>query len=1169
MSINLDEKINLIHEFIYNNLNNCYDIDQININKIKLDDIRIPNGKLQDDIYKQIINQGKIQYSFSCDEDLYYNVFTEGFPYLLKLSSNTIEKANNESLISYILSELVLKQKINVLLPILNIDIKVNELSKFLQIKSNHYFEKNKKKVIQLHIRENFNKHYQSKEKIIDWKVFLFLIIFTLIHIKKSYSEFKHNNLVLDNIFMEEKQNDTLYTINDITYNLPVCNYIPKITNFENSFISSKISKDINSSIILEEITDNDEDVDINNNIEITAENNDLDNNVKKPLKKLQDDLIVLCKDILKLNNNLNLETKKFLNKVIELDNMNYDKLLNDEYFSDFKEKESKSAKNKINSKLKDNKESVLGNQKHLFDNNTVYASKRSIKKDTETETNSKISTDTVYTSKRSIKKATETESNSKLSTDTDTYFNMIGNSENTRKIKTELIGGYDKTTNPPYKSEKNTPFLTNDERSTYKKRSAENPPREPPVLLEQTIYDTSKSKPPVQQPPPAYIPVYNELGSAVATIPAFNNLTVPNPAYSQSFQKVYNISMSNPLTQYTSINRVFEDIIPGDPRSLSFNTIYERIQLKKFMRNIILDNVDGEEMCINGGKNSILSYIKLMEINPYSLNINPYQDLAQNFLLFRAAYPIRYDNQKGNLEIAREAVGLNIRLYNMTIGEIRAEKINKNISKFDFDLWREIEYYRFIRDEILLKNVSPNFASMILYKVDSKSNIDWKELSVGKSTINYSNSYKINELHDLKELNKILQQSRIKPKGIVNLFWINMLNSDKNSFWLDIETTFKNNSDYNIKWIDPTKIEFQDFINKNKITSFPSILIEYNSRFINYSGSKNLHDLMLYINNDILNTNKLDLTVSSGRTLILMTEAPNTNIIKWCSPVYEGFGSQVKMTSTGYRSVDVWKSVIFQMLYILTVLQENDIYFRELSLENNFYIKDLFYDQSNVKYWIYTIDDVEYYVPNYGYIVIFDSKYSDITSPESVDLNQREFKICSNKLFKNNGSINLHPSTFMNQMREIINQSNFTNKLRNLGAHPVDPEVLKLIDNIFVNLKINLKELFIDNFKEYLHNKIGTLLMTSEKELVNSYYRPITSKGKMVVWRERFEQYKWAIYKEKDLTSNNKHIIIIKDNNKYVEISVHQNTLLGYPPNEKVSLNNITDQSIIEKYIL
>ena len=1194
MSINLDEKINLIHEFIYNNLNNCYDIGKVDISKIKLDDIRIPNGKIQEEIYNQILNLGKIQFSFEFNNSLYFNVYTDGFTYLIKISSESIDKSNNDSLISYILSELVLKQKLNILLPILNIDIKVSSLDKFLKVKTNKFFEKNKKKIVQLKIRENFNKHYQSKNYNINWKVFLFLIIFTLIQIKKSFNEFKHNNLILENILVEEKANDTVYEINDKIYTLPVCNFVPKITNFEKSFISSKVSKNINESVILEEITDNDDDFDSDidviideleehtneleehtNELDIDELNNDLDY-VNNDL----DDLIILSKDILKLNNNLNLETKKFLNKVIELNNMKYETLINDEYFDEFKDKPTKNKLQDTKNKLQDTKNKLQDTKNKLQDTKnkpTKFITKLQDTKNKLQDTKNKLQDtknklqDTKNKPTKFITKLQDTKDitlgNQKhlftnkniriIKTEIDST--KTQEKKNVRTLKNELVGGF------PYKSEKNTPFLTNDEKNTQKKRSAENPPREPPILLEQTIYDTSKAKQPVTQPPPAYIPVYDELGSAVATIPSFNNLSVPNPAYNQPFQKVYNISMSNPLTQYTTINRVFEDIIPGDPRSLSFNTVYERIQLKNFMRNIILDNVDGEEMCINGGKNSILSYIKLMEINPYSLKLNPFEDLAQNFLLFRAAYPIRYDNQKNNLEIAKESIGINIRLYNMSIGELRAEIINKDISKFDFDLWREIEYYKFIRDEILLKNVSPNFASMILYKVDSKSVIDWKQLSVGKSTINYSNSYKINELHNLKELNQILQQSRSKQKGPINLFWINMVNSDKNSFWLDIELTFKNNSNYNLKWLDPTKVEFIDFINKNKITSYPSILIEYNTRFVKYEGEKNLHELLNYLNNEILNSNKLDLTVSAGQTLILLTEAPNTNIIKWVSPIYEGYGSQVKMKATGYRSSNVWKSVIFQILYILAVLQEHEIYIRELTFENNFYIKDLFYDQANVKYWIYNIDDIDYYVPNYGYIVIFDSKFCDITSPVNIDLTMREFKICSNKLFNNNGSFKLQTPTFMNQMKEVINQSNFTNKLKVLGAHPVENEILNLIDNIFISTQTKIKDLFIIHFKEYLHNKIGTLLMTTEKELINSYYRPITLKGKMVVWRERFDQYKWAIYKEKDIKTSNKHIIIINNN----EISVHQNALLGYPQNEKISLNNITDQQIIERYKL
>ena len=66
------------------------------------------------------------------------------------------------------------------------------------------------------------------------------------------------------------------------------------------------------------------------------------------------------------------------------------------------------------------------------------------------------------------------------------------------------------------------------------------------------------------------------------------------------------------------------------------------------------------------------------MDINPYSLNPNPFQDLAKNFVLFRSAYPIKYNTQSRFIEISKEAVGLNIRLYNISIGEDICEINNK-----------------------------------------------------------------------------------------------------------------------------------------------------------------------------------------------------------------------------------------------------------------------------------------------------------------------------------------------------------------------------------------------------------------------------------------------------------------------------------------------------------
>ena len=149
MSINLNEKINLIYDFINNNINNCYKIENININKITIDDIRIKKGTIEDNIYNQIINE-KIQFAFEINNNLYYYVYTDSFPFLVKISVNNLDKSNNDSLISYILSEIALKYKLNILLPILNLDINYKKLSVFLKIKTNNIFENNKNNNFQL-----------------------------------------------------------------------------------------------------------------------------------------------------------------------------------------------------------------------------------------------------------------------------------------------------------------------------------------------------------------------------------------------------------------------------------------------------------------------------------------------------------------------------------------------------------------------------------------------------------------------------------------------------------------------------------------------------------------------------------------------------------------------------------------------------------------------------------------------------------------------------------------------------------------------------------------------------------------------------------------------------------------------------------------------------------
>ena len=62
-----------------------------------------------------------------------------------------------------------------------------------------------------------------------------------------------------------------------------------------------------------------------------------------------------------------------------------------------------------------------------------------------------------------------------------------------------------------------------------------------------------------------------------------------------------------------------------------------------------------------------------------------------------------------------------------------------------------------------------------------------------------------------------------------------------------------------------------------------------------------------------------------SGVSLLLLTEAPTTNIVTWMSPVRNSDNTNAvqRMTSTGYHNNAVWKSILFQLTHAMYILQK------------------------------------------------------------------------------------------------------------------------------------------------------------------------------------------------------------------------------------------------------
>jgi len=1111
-------QINLLYSYIHNDLNEDYEIYPIIIDKIKTSDIEL----LGKNIYIDEIIKQKMQFLFNIDDDIYLRIITDNIPSLIKLSLS--KKSYNDNYISYILSELVLLKKTkHILLPIFNSDVEINRIRNILESIDlpniyNNFLEKNKNIKINFKLRECFYNISTLRKYIIDLSLVLNDVndsepvcksvvkcpndLYRCINYRLLLFKIIHTLLVIKNKYKYFTHN-----------NLTLCNIFVYINKeiVSNDYEIYKFNGE--TYYLPYEIYE----------IKIT---NFEDSSIKPLDTKTSSDLATLANDILKLNKNIDLCSKNFLTKLRDMKNNNIENLLNDEYFNELKQKKSKSFNG-------------IRNIGALEDDNSVI-----VRKENKSESNRKIINESQY------------------SLDSD-YESILGQQTkiNRHHVK-NMVGGNDKPSVAPYKSEKNDPFRTNDQRNTFKKAEDDKQPvKTPPVILEQKVYDVSKQTQPKPELPPAYVPLYNTAGESIAV--PFTH--IPNPGYNKPMQKVYNISLANPLHDFTTISRVYEDIIPGDPRSFSFTTTYERTQLINFMRNLINNNIDGESMNVTGGKNSLLSSIKLLKLNPYSLDKNPYLDLGSNFLIYNAAYPIRYDETKDNIFISKNAHGVNVRLYPLTYGEAQGSKLKADIDNFDYDLWREIKFYNHIRDEIIKKKLSPNFIAPILRKEDELSNIHWSKLA----------EIQKKRVEDIKKTKQFIFLDDTKLE-IYILEKINdsSFNTHISSIELILEPYKKNITINKLNFSHPDYIPIS---NKYKISSYPFIIFKYNGKYDPYPGEMNSDDIVGYIKKNILSLEAINIKVNTGKSVILLTEAPTNNFISWASPTYQTSGSLKKMIATGFHKKEVWESVLFQLMHILYILQKEEIYFDELSLKNNIYIKDLYYEPNTTNYWIYKIDDLEYYVPNYGYLVLFDSKYADVESGD--------YKIKSSKLFPaNNDKINKDKKKtddtavilpdiafdfkklIYNKFKDLFNRDTLNTELKLQGGLPPDEDILSLISSINNHTDENIENYFYTYFRKFLNNRVGTFLMKTEKELINLTNRPLFNKGELLIKMDRYGEYKWVIFKQ-DVNKIVKKIINKDNNNNIIEEDVNQFSLIKYPLGEGITPNNITESNIIEQF--
>lgn len=733
------------------------------------------------------------------------------------------------------------------------------------------------------------------------------------------------------------------------------------------------------------------------------------------------------------------------------------------------------------------------------------------------------------------------------------------------------------------------TPFKTNQQLNVERKDKEEkqnmldnmadikrqmNPPE---TLLELKFNQPQAPAVPAQAQiyPSPYVPVPNPY------YPIATNAGVPFQFQPNNVPiiKKYNISLGNGNGDITKLASLYEDILPneGNVQNNTFNTLKERMIIHHYIRSIFIKTGDGEELLINGGVNNsgseitnLLSHVKLLEINPYHFNRltdNPYKTLPANFVMYRSCYPIKL-GQFNVVECSKSSIGMNVRIYLLSKYDTDINVAGSSvISRHKSDIWRELDYYQFVREEIIKPNISPNFITLHSYYMTKNTGINFKKFETIRVNMDLKNKQiekMNNDIRNNEYIKYIQQYYYDDPKETVTV------NDLKKMGIIDINS---------------------------------SIVMVTNDNRRKYINKK----VELLIQN-----NKLGHYLDSDKCLVMLSEASTQHIFNWATRTYQVDNGPVKkMVQNGYHDDKVWESIFFQLLISMLIMFEKKIMFTEFSLKNNVYIKDLRHNDQNVGIWKYIYNGVEYYVPNYGYLVLIDSNFGELTSNDNplkqgYDPTNIKFRIKSPLLGDDNKNAQIY-ELCIDRMIDVFSSNNFNVSFTNYGGIAPTRGFLDNLDSIvnrlnyikgthftpnkvwnavdINNLIKDMKDLPVflthSNFFNMLHSRIGTGVKDQEKSFLSDNFNPSTKIGAIIVRKISSTFSTFAVYLgpstnpanvgQYSILSTSEPIYDYEDraSKRFIQMDIDQSSLLNFFDQPKHSYEPGKQYNILETYLI
>lgn len=693
--------------------------------------------------------------------------------------------------------------------------------------------------------------------------------------------------------------------------------------------------------------------------------------------------------------------------------------------------------------------------------------------------------------------------------------------------------------------------------------------------VIDLQVYEPSTSKPKSKKPYPKLPPI----GPVTTNTPfyppqmgAYFNKPFSNFPF-QTYSAVpivkhYTINARGPTDDHTQLAMIYEDVLPRKYFSNTYDTIGERLNIYNFLRSVLVNHSDGENISLGGHNDTtrnLLSRLKLLTMNQYDTNPfsnNPYNSLPYGMLIWSSCYPIQLDERTDMAKCAKNSVGVNVRIYRMSHGEYELNR-NNSVDYRQYDLWREIAYYEYVREKIIKKKVCPNFVMLYSYLTWEKCGIDFEKIV---QLTNAKEPTHKGDLHKLEyEKNKKVVTDVIK--NVANQY-----------------------SKYGSKATGVGNVQFR--IDSKPDTPPP---------FVHRGGNPNIQIQAHTADKQKLIVSQHEhfiknLGTSSGHALVGLTEAPNYSLLGWASLTYEYHGNVKRMIQPGFHNEIEWFSVLFQIMAAMYTMQIHHIAFHNFTIEDNVYIKDtkdgLQVTGNPKSYWKYVVNGIDYYVPNCGYLVMIDSNYKDIDNNGFSVSGKMKSKKDKYKIFghifiendeENEEELEKKHSLIFNScfdaFKNVISPNTFGPKFKNNNGIPPPESVLKILKDIQKEILSNkTKDIgyYIREFMtRFVNNRVGTLLQDEEIENVMEEDTTPIKKGDICVHKKENRKYIFVLHMG-DATKPNQVRILTKTQKggNYVPMEVSKHDLLNYSKYSDVQQNfkggvTLTDEDLLEIYTI